>query len=617
MKKILFLIVSTILALQVLAQGYDIKSKKLYYKIIDQNTVQLVGNNTYKELISVIIPETVKKYTVVGIADGAFKNCYKLQSVSIPISVTNIGGEAFYDCKKLTSVTFAEGSQLTNIGNDAFCGCKELTSITIPKSVATIGDEAFLACKELASVTFAEGSRLTRIGNDAFCNCWNKLTTISIPEGVTSIGDEVFRNCPQLASVTIPNSVTSIGKAAFENCTKLLSVTIPNTISEISEKMFAGCTSLKSVTIPNSISKIGPSAFSGCENMTDVNIPSSVEEIGSGAFMSCHSLTQIKIPASVKIIEGEAIRDCPNLKNVYCEVNDRPSGWYPNWISMTIRGVYEIVKWGNGEKSTTVNKKTSSAKDFYGEDPVRYYDFSAVCSSGQTLYYKYMRNPSTVRICRPMWYPNLAAELKTYGDCERPKGNLIIPETVTYGGKTYIVTEISDGVFNDCNELTSVTIPNCIAKIGENAFIASENLTSVTIKSEARCDNAGLYLRKGGIRYKVLNKNEVMVDTKEYESPFFNSNPKKYSGDIVIPSKVIAGNTFSVVAINDAAFAESIDLKTVTIPNVVKTIGRDAFRNCIHLTAIYCQVKSEPIGWDVNWNPNKYKVVWGAIDKFK
>ena len=60
MKKILFLIVSTILAGQVLAQGYDIKSKKLYYKIIDQNTVQLVGNNTYKELISVIIPETVK-----------------------------------------------------------------------------------------------------------------------------------------------------------------------------------------------------------------------------------------------------------------------------------------------------------------------------------------------------------------------------------------------------------------------------------------------------------------------------------------------------------------------------------------------------------------------------
>ncbi|MBR7001634.1 MAG: leucine-rich repeat protein, partial [Neisseriaceae bacterium] len=158
---------------------------------------------------------------------------------------------------------------------------------------------------------------------------------------------------------------------------------------------------------------------------------------------------------------------------------------------------------------------------------------------------------------------------------------------------------------------------NCIAKIGENAFIASENLTSVTIKSEARCDNAGLYLRKGGIRYKVLNKNEVMVDTKEYESPFFNSNPQKYSGDIVIPSKVIAGNTFSVVAINDAAFAESIDLKSVTIPNAVKTIGRDAFRNCIHLTAIYCQAKSEPMGWDVYWNPNKYKVVWGAIDKFK
>lgn len=249
--------------------------------------------------------------------------------------------------------------------------------------------------------------------------------------------------------------------------------------------------------------------------------------------------------------------------------------------------------------------KKSSAKEFFGEDPERYYSFSAVCSSGQTLYYKYTYNPNTVRICMPMWYPNLVAELKTYGECEKPKGDLIIPETVTYGGKTYIVTEISDGVFSDCEELTSVTIPNPIAKIGRKAFYGSENLTSVTIKSEAKFDDAYLYFKKGGIRYNVLSKNEVMVCYKEY------------SGNIVIPAKISAGNTFSVIGISPLAFAECIDLKTVTIPNTIKTVGRDAFRNCIHLTAIYCQSKSEPIDWAVNWNPNKYKVVWGAVDKFK
>ena len=58
------------------------------------------------------------------ICDGAFRWCESLQSITIPNSVTKIGGGAFWPCKSLQSVTIQ--NSVTNIGNYAFCGCTHL-----------------------------------------------------------------------------------------------------------------------------------------------------------------------------------------------------------------------------------------------------------------------------------------------------------------------------------------------------------------------------------------------------------------------------------------------------------------------------------------------------------
>ncbi|MBL1488787.1 hypothetical protein ELC62_30545, partial [Klebsiella pneumoniae] len=49
-------------------------------------------------------------------------------------------------------------------------------------------------------------------------------------------------------------------------------------------------------------------------------------------------------------------------------------------------------------------------------------------------------------------------------------GDVVIPETVTYGGVTYKVTGIKSSAFNACENLTSVTIPNTVTEIADNAF---------------------------------------------------------------------------------------------------------------------------------------------------
>lgn len=147
----------------------------------------------------------------------AFEGFYRLTSMTIPNSVTNIGDWAFGYCSSLTNVTIP--NSVISIGNAAFEGCSGLTSVTIPNSVTKI--DAFAGCSGLTSLTIPNS--VTSIGELAFEGC-SGLTNMVIGNSVTSIGDQAFRGCSGLTSVVIPSSVTSIGGWAFLDLSGLHSV---------------------------------------------------------------------------------------------------------------------------------------------------------------------------------------------------------------------------------------------------------------------------------------------------------------------------------------------------------------------------------------------------------
>ena len=70
--------------------------------------------------------------------------------MTIPSSVTSIGGSAFRDCTSLASVTIPSGVERINAS--AFYGCTSLASVTIPSSVTRISSYAFRGCTSLTSV---------------------------------------------------------------------------------------------------------------------------------------------------------------------------------------------------------------------------------------------------------------------------------------------------------------------------------------------------------------------------------------------------------------------------------------------------------------------------------
>ena len=137
------------------------------------------------------------------------------------------------------------GDGITTIGSSAFRNCFALNSVTIPNSVRTIGEAAFEYCSALTSVTIPNS--VTTIGNHAFFGC-SALTSVTIPNSVTEIGYSTFGDCSALTSVTIPNSVTTIGNHAFYNCTNLQKVYIGNSVKTIGEDAFNNCTSVTQIS---------------------------------------------------------------------------------------------------------------------------------------------------------------------------------------------------------------------------------------------------------------------------------------------------------------------------------------------------------------------------------
>ena len=147
--------------------------------------------------------------------------------------------------KTLFGITY----RIIKIGNEVFKDCDKLQSVTIPDTVKEIGDSTFENCKSLEKINIPDS--VNKIGKRSFVNC-KALNSITLQNDITEIGDGAFCGCESLITAVIPNKVTKIAEGLFGNCKSLVNITIPNGVTEIGDLAFAGCESLNSVIIPKS-----------------------------------------------------------------------------------------------------------------------------------------------------------------------------------------------------------------------------------------------------------------------------------------------------------------------------------------------------------------------------
>ena len=281
-------------------------------EIIDDINYRLYDHNLTAEVINknggyegdIIIPEIVvfneATYRVTSIASWAFRGCQSLTSITIPDSVTSIGGGAFDNCDSLEQ----KPTQQIEIDELTY---QLLMHNHQAELIIYTGDAETVAIP--SEITFEGVSyRVTSIGYNVFAYC-GYLYTIFIPESVTSI-DSAIECCFNLHQIVVAEGNTVYDSR--ENCNAIIETatntlirgcensTIPDSVTSIDDRAFADCSWRESIVIPDGVTSIGEKAFYGCKSLTSIIIPNSVESIGDGAFHDCWELTDITFQGTME-----------------------------------------------------------------------------------------------------------------------------------------------------------------------------------------------------------------------------------------------------------------------------------------------------------------------------
>lgn len=444
-------------------------------------TVANYDNNTPDGVID--IPDTVisggQTYTVTAIgvsAFGSFSTRINVSSVFIPATVRSIGSHAFIYCNALTTVTFAEGSQLKSIGSNAFWGSEHLyprfKEIKIPDSVETIGNGAFRHCQNLERITLP--SALQTLSNGTFYGC-AALSEVTFPASLKTIEKSAFGYCRNLSEVKLPASLTTIQSYVFNGCSALKTVfydgslaqwnhiTANNDADNDADKDVLGysCPSLVTgdYTAQFISVKDDPFAYPPPKTVTitkytgtesTVILPSTISswpvtKIGEDALKDNTTITSVTIPASVTEIGSNAFAGCTNLTSV---------NYAGDWSNLTIQS-------GNPAVQDAANAPL--------------FDFEFTLDNTAAIVTNYKYNGAAADVTIPSRYQG--KPVTTIGHAaffNSAVTSVTIPDSVT---------SISDDAFVNCPQLTNISIPNSVTYIGFSAFNSCTSLKSITLPS--------------------------------------------------------------------------------------------------------------------------------------
>lgn len=438
------------------------------------------------------------------IEEEAFYRSGLKGSLIIPITVIEIGKNAFAHCKSLTSLTINgcdDDKLILKIREKAFYRSGLNGKLTLPYSAAYVGDYAFAYCpinqleihgtdhsfevllgvKEKPDGTQEEVKqqidKQSFIGKYSFYSCgiksltfldsdiaFDKTTFRGCQINSLSLGNiktiplEAFYGMSSLnTAVSIPDSVTSIKDRAFACCTSLPSVsfTPASQLTDLSTGAFFGCTLLGTVTnVPDELTIINEYTFYKCRGLKSFEIGDLITQIDSFAFYGCELLGgPLKFPIELTSIGESAFQGCFQLSG---------SLEFPDSVTKVDSKAFMGCEKLNGHVTfgrdiTTIgNQAFADCSGFieYLTFPERLYN-SQKLSIGQAAFY----------------------------GCSGFKGDLILPKGASlskdafhgcsgFDGKLdlYDMKSVPEGAFYDCFGFTGTIPTKDLESIAKHAF---------------------------------------------------------------------------------------------------------------------------------------------------
>ena len=320
-----------------------------------------------------------------------------------------------------------------------------------------------------------------------------------------------------------------------------------------------------------------------------------VTSIGNFAFEDCENLTSIILSNSVTCIGDWTFDNCSSLTEITLPNSITSIGDRAFIYCRSLQKFYGKFAADNGR--CLVNNGVLIA---YAEASGTEYSIpNSVTSIGNEAFFH----------CHRLTDVSIGNSVTSIGD--KAFSHCYGLTDVSIGNS---VTSIGNDAFYGCYNLTSITLPNSVTSIGNFAFYYS-NLTEITIPNSvtsignyvfSRCNNLqkfyGKFAEDNG---RCLVNNGVLIayaeaSGSEYTIPNIVTSIGKGAFresssliSITIPN--------SVTSIGEYAFYSSESLTSITIPNSVTSIRESAFEDCESLTSVTLPNSITSIGVMAFW----------------
>ena len=547
-------------------------------------------------------------------------------------TVTEVAGDTRYPCKDVTSVKLPE--TIEKLGNVCFYGAK-LTEINIPKNVAEIshtawaGLDAVPECKVVTENTYFDSD------DNGVLYTEGKAELRSVPSNIaTKTGNSTY---------TVNSAVTSIALSAFSSNPGLKKVILPPNLEKVEEgwPSIAATKDLEEFAMtPSSTAKYevkdgvlftkGPNKlvlYPHAKNVANYTVPTGVKEMASYGIAGNGNMTSINLNEVTKV-ETSAIVDIAKLKTIKLPKDLKKDGLRQGAFERcNALEAYEVAE-GNTDFSAVEGVLFSENKE------ILYFYPLAKPNTSYTI-------PSTVKEIAAKAFQG-AAKLTS----------LVIPTSVEKIQEQAFrqnyklasvkfcepskITNLSAYAFWQCPSLTEVTLPSSITEIGK-VFLQCENLETVnvpadaklkTIKEDAFATNKKLknFNFQGNCNLEAIEAN-AFANAESLESFKFPKTVTKIGRNAFTGCTNMATATFAddadIQVIGEGAFADC-GLTSIGIPKKVKTIEREAFRNCkvlnkIDVTEFTTEISPEAFKYCnnlTNINVSKKNEVYSSVDGY-
>lgn len=379
---------------------------------------------------------------------------------------------------------------------------------------------------------------------------------VTIPDTVEVVGESAFENNQKVQFVVIPKSVKRLDAYVFWGCNNLEEVVLGKGLTAVDEYSFAGCTGLKQITIPENVQSIDAQAFAGCINLTDIYIPATVTGIAEDAFLNCDNVT---IHADEGSVAAQFAQKLAEQKNRDPLVTAAPVQT-PTAVSRP------------DTQATTEPVSTTTPAPVATPVPGNVLGSTIVVGNHALV----MVHPGEEKVQQGYTEPEAGQETGEEQDITAETENGKIPEWMYYRNQSVSAVTIPEGTTEigrfafSRSSLRTVTIPEGVTVIDYAAFYHCDNLDNVILPDTVNTVGAKAFTHTGWLDdFEENSMDDFLI-----------------SGDILVAYK---GNLPEVVipdgvrVIAEEAFRNHTELKKVHLPASVTDIGNDAFPEGIEI----------------------------------